>query len=411
MADGVTIQRASFAALQGGFTLPWLLGELEQMQPRPQAPLLLMSYLNPLLAFGLDRLPEAAARAGVAGFIIPDLPYEESADVRAALDRVGHRAGADGHAGDAAERAADAVRGEPGLRLRGDDDRHDRQVRRRCRTTCSTTWTACAPCRRCRCAPASASAAREQVARMQGHVDGVVVGSALVEVLERGEDPARSSFTAPVAAAAGGQAGRLVHDVRALRLLRLVARRTIRATPMPRATAGAEIGRRGWTLVYGGGRVGLMGVARRRGARCRRAGSSASSRGSSTSAKSAHDGLTLARDRAIVRRAQAAHGRAVRRVPVAARRRRHDGRAVRGLELDAGPAAAQAERVAERRRLLRRRWSRSSTDATRERLHQAAVTATCSRCPTRRRRTAGPASRRRSRQACRACSAATTARA
>ena len=59
MADGATIQRASFAALQGGFTLSWLLAELERMQPRPQAPVLLMSYLNPLLAFGLERLPEA----------------------------------------------------------------------------------------------------------------------------------------------------------------------------------------------------------------------------------------------------------------------------------------------------------------------------------------------------------------
>ena len=89
MADGMTIQRASYAALQGGFTLPWLLQELASMQPRPQAPLLLMSYLNPLLAFGLDKLPEAAVQAGVSGFIIPDLPYEESADVRAAFDRVG----------------------------------------------------------------------------------------------------------------------------------------------------------------------------------------------------------------------------------------------------------------------------------------------------------------------------------
>ena len=85
MADGATIQRASFAALKDGFTLPWLLRELETMQPRPKAPLLLMSYLNPLLAFGLSRLPEAAAQAGVSGFIIPDLPYEESAEMRAAL--------------------------------------------------------------------------------------------------------------------------------------------------------------------------------------------------------------------------------------------------------------------------------------------------------------------------------------
>ena len=89
MADGMTIQRASQVALRGGFTLPWLLDELRQMQPRPNAPLLLMSYLNPLLAHGLDRLPAAAAQAGVAGFIIPDLPYEESAEMRAALDGQG----------------------------------------------------------------------------------------------------------------------------------------------------------------------------------------------------------------------------------------------------------------------------------------------------------------------------------
>jgi tryptophan synthase alpha chain len=89
MADGTTIQRSSRAALAAGTTLKWLLAELEAQSPKPAAPVLLMSYLNPLLAFGLDKLPEAAARAGVAGFIIPDLPYEESADMRAALDPLG----------------------------------------------------------------------------------------------------------------------------------------------------------------------------------------------------------------------------------------------------------------------------------------------------------------------------------
>src|SRR5580700_6330473 len=51
MADGVTIQRASLAALAQGVTLEWILGELAALGPQP-APLLLMSYLNPLLAFG-----------------------------------------------------------------------------------------------------------------------------------------------------------------------------------------------------------------------------------------------------------------------------------------------------------------------------------------------------------------------
>src|SRR4029453_12205887 len=59
MADGVTIQRSSHTALTQGVTLRWILEELTAM-PRVDAPLLLMSYLNPLLAYGLDELATAA---------------------------------------------------------------------------------------------------------------------------------------------------------------------------------------------------------------------------------------------------------------------------------------------------------------------------------------------------------------
>jgi len=190
MADGMTIQRASYAALQGGFTLPWLLAELEQMQPRPRAPLLLMSYLNPLLAYGLDRLPEAAARAGIAGFIIPDLPYEESADMRAALDRVGLALVQMVTPVTPAERLkmlceasqgfvyAVTMTGTTGGRsVAVPDDVLDYMDRVRAVSPVPV------------CAGFGIRSA-EQVARFKDHVDGVVVGSALVEVLERREDPA-----------------------------------------------------------------------------------------------------------------------------------------------------------------------------------------------------------------------------
>src|SRR5579859_7344511 len=88
MADGVTIQRSSHHALAQGVSLKWILAELEAMPP-VDAPLLLMSYLNPLLVYGFDRLAEAAVRARVAGFIVPDLPYDESSDLRRALDLQG----------------------------------------------------------------------------------------------------------------------------------------------------------------------------------------------------------------------------------------------------------------------------------------------------------------------------------
>src|SRR5688572_4942863 len=88
MADGMTIQRSSREALNQGVTLRWVLDELESLtreRRSPRAPLVLMSYLNPLLAFGLSALAATAARAGVGGFIVPDLPYDESEDFRAAL--------------------------------------------------------------------------------------------------------------------------------------------------------------------------------------------------------------------------------------------------------------------------------------------------------------------------------------
>jgi tryptophan synthase alpha chain len=189
MADGMTIQRASHVALQGGFTLPWLLEELRAMQPRPAAPLLLMSYLNPLLAYGLDRLPEAASASGVGGFIIPDLPYEESAEIRDALDR----------AGLALVQMVTPV--TPAARLRMLCEASQGFVY--AVTMTGTTGKSVAVpdevlaymdrVRAVSPVPVCAGfgiRGREQVARMTGHVDGVVVGSALVEVLERGEDPA-----------------------------------------------------------------------------------------------------------------------------------------------------------------------------------------------------------------------------
>jgi tryptophan synthase alpha chain len=89
MADGMTIQRSSFEALQKGVSLKWIFDQLDTVQGEIDAPLVMMSYLNPLLAFGYEALAERALAAGVCGFIVPDLPFEESADIRAALEAKG----------------------------------------------------------------------------------------------------------------------------------------------------------------------------------------------------------------------------------------------------------------------------------------------------------------------------------
>jgi tryptophan synthase alpha chain len=85
IADGVTIQRASHVALEAGTSLRRILAFLAELSPRPVASILLMSYLNPLLAYGLTEVAAAAQHAGVAGMIVPDLPLEECAPLRTAL--------------------------------------------------------------------------------------------------------------------------------------------------------------------------------------------------------------------------------------------------------------------------------------------------------------------------------------
>jgi tryptophan synthase alpha chain len=188
MADGVTIQRASHAALQSGVTLEWILSELGALDPRPRAPLLLMSYLNPLLAFGLPRLRTACERAGVSGFIVPDLPLEECGELKTAL----------GEDGPALVQMVTPV--TPPDRLRALCAASEGFVY--AVTMTGTTGKSVAVpedvidyldrVRKAASIPVCAGfgiRTREQVERLRAHVDGVIVGSALVEVLERGEDP------------------------------------------------------------------------------------------------------------------------------------------------------------------------------------------------------------------------------
>ena len=85
MADGLTIQRSSRTALEDGTTLPWILETVAALAGTG-SPVLLMSYLNPIMAHGFNRFAADAAKTDVAGLIVPDLPLEESDDLRSALD-------------------------------------------------------------------------------------------------------------------------------------------------------------------------------------------------------------------------------------------------------------------------------------------------------------------------------------
>lgn len=86
MADGPVIQRASERALQHGFGLEEILEMTMQLRKVIDTPIVLFSYFNPLLQFGIERLAPAAKRSGIDGVLVTDLIPEE-ADGFAALVR------------------------------------------------------------------------------------------------------------------------------------------------------------------------------------------------------------------------------------------------------------------------------------------------------------------------------------
>lgn len=79
LADGVTVQQASHRALENGVNMQVCLSTARDLRKAGvDVPLIFMGYYNPMLSFGLDRFAASCADAGVDGFIVPDLPVEES---------------------------------------------------------------------------------------------------------------------------------------------------------------------------------------------------------------------------------------------------------------------------------------------------------------------------------------------
>ena len=189
MADGMTIQRSSFEALKKGVSLKWIFDQLDAAGDI-DTPLVMMSYLNPLLAFGYEALAERALAAGVCGFIVPDLRFELSGELRAALEA--HGLGlvqlvTPATPEDRLQTLCEASRGfvyavtitgitGGGAGLPADLADYLDKVSGMSKIPV--------------CAGFGIRSAQD-VAAVGQHASGAIVGSALVEVLEKNEDPGR----------------------------------------------------------------------------------------------------------------------------------------------------------------------------------------------------------------------------
>ena len=87
LADGATIQKASFHALQNGVTPELCLEAAKELSQKVDIPLVFMTYFNPVFSYGLEEFCGACASSGIDGLIIPDLPPEEGSELEAITRR------------------------------------------------------------------------------------------------------------------------------------------------------------------------------------------------------------------------------------------------------------------------------------------------------------------------------------
>lgn len=89
LADGSTIQQSSQAAIENGVNLDTIFSIVRQIREKSEVPIVLMGYINPILHFGIQEFAEQAAKAGVDGLIIPDVPPEEADELHQASEHYG----------------------------------------------------------------------------------------------------------------------------------------------------------------------------------------------------------------------------------------------------------------------------------------------------------------------------------
>jgi tryptophan synthase alpha chain len=193
LADGPTIQRSTQTALEQGMTAARCLEIVARLRSRGvRQPLLLMGYINPILAYGMGRFVEDAAAAGADGFILPDLPPEEAGEMEAAcrqaqlaLVYLAAPTSTEERLAEAAEHTTGllylvSLTGVTGARngLPADLQSFVQRARARAKTPLAVGFGISTP---------------EQARAVSRLADGVIVGSALINAVEGSDRPAAAA--------------------------------------------------------------------------------------------------------------------------------------------------------------------------------------------------------------------------
>lgn len=190
VAEGEVIQRATLRALAGGATPEKIFALVRRVRAKTDVPLVFLTYMNPVFNYGTDRFFAACKESGVDGVILPDLPFEEREEVEPAAQKYGV-ARISLIAPSSAQRIVRIARQAEGfvycvssLGVTG--------VRQEIRTDIASLVTAIRREAKVPVAVGFGIATPEQAREIGSVADGVIVGSAIVKLIEQhGENAAQ----------------------------------------------------------------------------------------------------------------------------------------------------------------------------------------------------------------------------
>ncbi len=196
MADGPVNQRAAYRALEGGMDFPGLLSIVKKLRSKGHStPIICMTYVNPLMRRGFEQIAADSAAAGLDGFIVVDAPPEESAELGCAL--AAHNlamvcliapTSTDERIGLISDAATGflyyvSCTGVTGARDNLADDLEQNLGRIKARTDLPVVV-------------GFGIKAPEQATQVVQHADGAVVGSALVDIVDKAEPAQKAKIAA-----------------------------------------------------------------------------------------------------------------------------------------------------------------------------------------------------------------------
>jgi len=183
IADGTVIQKANLRALSGGVTIEKIFETVKRIRTKTQIPLVFLTYLNPVFKYGYEEFFKMCAGTGIDGVIIPDLPFEEQAEIKEYSEKYGVHiiSFLAPTSNDRIEKIAENAKGfiyvASSMGVTG--------VRSEITTDLAAIINRAKKVTKTPCAVGFGINTPEQVREIEKFADGAIVGSAIVKIIEK----------------------------------------------------------------------------------------------------------------------------------------------------------------------------------------------------------------------------------